>query len=131
MGRGQLGLIAMNNSTTNHSPITKAPETKALPRGVAEAMKEASRLRYKAAAGKILRVSQEHIVDLDDYAHTLQSSYDSLARELEQSRKALAKYGDHSPECAVIQECGRAVKPPCNCGFDAALKVKPSNEVGT
>lgn len=35
--------------------------------------------------------------------------------------EAMRKYGDHYPECAVIQECGNAVKPACNCGYEAAL----------
>jgi hypothetical protein len=41
----------------------------------------------------------------------------------EATAAALKKYGDHFPECAVIQECGRAVKANCNCGFDAALAL--------
>jgi hypothetical protein len=127
----------------------KAPEaiTQPLPRGVADAIKEAEWLRGHVAAGKTLRIWQKHIVDLDDYAHTLQSSLERTERELREAqervieldtermaarvenqrlREALRKYGDHFPECAVIQESGRAVKPPCNCGFAAALS-NPSN----
>jgi hypothetical protein len=70
----------------------KAPEaiTQPLPRGVADAIKEAEWLRGHVAAGKTLRIWQKHIVDLDDYAHTLQSSLERTERELREARAKLA-----------------------------------------
>lgn len=53
-----------------------------------------------------------------NFCRAILASLSSLA----EVRVALWKYGDHYPECAVIQECGNAVKPLCNCGFDALIK---------
>ena len=51
----------------------------------------------------------------------LQAQLTARESEVAGLREALRKYGDHYPECAVIQECGRAVKPGCSWGFSAAL----------
>jgi hypothetical protein len=120
----------MSGSETN-----KAPEaiTQPLPRGVADAIKEAEWLRGHVAAGKTLRIWQKHIVDLDDYAHTLQSSLERTERELREAREALEalkKHVRHSQTCA--RPSGAKADPAveytnkCTCGASAALS-NPSN----
>lgn len=76
----------------------------------------AARLRMRdkawfAAPGDRLYTVEDALLDQD------------AAAEIERLQEALAEYGDHKYRCALKE--GDA----CTCGYEAALKDKPQEEV--
>lgn len=90
------------------APLDGSAAEVKLPVGVAAAVKEAERIRLKAAMGKILGVPELHIIDLDDYAHTLASRVAELEARNASLERDEARY-------AVLR--ASVLKAPMSAGF--------------